>query len=524
VSSTAAAPRRARAESLAAPGIVLAAAVLAWLPALGAGFVSDDFVMLNTADAVDGVGWAFTHNDLGGDSDHFYRPLWVLWNAGILELFGDDAGAFHAGNLLLFALISLQVFLLARRLLAPAGALVAGLAFALYPRHGESVAWVSGSTDLLAVAIGLAALLCLLAPWPERRRLLAAAALTAAAALAKEAAFLLPLLGVLLLWARGERSRRELLTGPAVMAAALAAVFVIRTAVLEGLGGYGDDPVGAGRVIATGISYAVAGVSPSQLELLRFPVLLLIPLAVGAALIFGISRLEGPRRRTALAGLAWFALALLPVLGLPLDLNNANGERLMLLPSAGLALAAGALVPERPSRRAALALGAAGLLALVLCLDVGRSWNRAGDLADRMVRQATAIAPTDEPLLVVTLPDSYRSARVFTNSFDVALRRAGRSGPVSWCVPVQVHNETAGAVRVSRSSPPALLAETSWDAPFDYPVLRDPAPLVPGCAYTETGSADTAPGLRLAALAMPSAGFENAFTAYFDGRNLRPLE
>ena len=384
-------------------------------------------MLLRAAEAVESPVWPFGHNDLGEDpgSGHFYRPLWVLWNAGLLELFGDEPAAFHAGNLLLFALIAIEVLFLARALLPPVGALVAALAFALYPRHGESVAWASGSTDLLAVAIGLGALLCLVAPWAGRRRILAAAALTAAAALAKEAAFLLPVLGVLLLFARGDRSRGALLAGPAAMAAALVAVFAVRTVVLGGLGGYGEDSVGPGRVAGSAVSYAVAAVSPSQLELLRYPALLVVPLALAAGLAWGVWRAGGARRRVALAGLAWFALALLPVLGLPLDLNSSNGERLMLLPSVGLALSLGALVPERPRPAAAGALAAAGLAAALLCLDVGRSWDRAGAIADRVVRQAAALAPAGGRLLVVTLPDSYRSAHVFTNSFDVAVSRAG---------------------------------------------------------------------------------------------------
>jgi len=507
---------------------VAACAVLAWVPAIGAGFVSDDFVLLRAADAVESPVWPFGHNDLGEDpgAGHFYRPLWVLWNAGLLELFGEEPAAFHTANLLLFALIAVEVLLLARALLAPAGALVAGAAFALYPRHGESVAWVSGSTDLLAVAVGLGALLCLLAPWPDRRRLAAAAILTAAAALAKEAAFLLPLLGGLLLAARGERSRSGLLAGPAAMAVALIAVFAARTAVLGGLGGYGDDPVGAGRVAGAAVSYGLAALSPSQLELLRFPVLLVVPLALAGALAWGVWRARGGRRTVALAGLAWFALALVPVLGLPLDLNNANGERLMLLPSVGLALALGALVPERPTREARWALAGAAAMAALLCLDVARNWDRAGAIAERVVAQGVALAGEGR-LAVVTLPDSYRSARVFTNSYDVALRRAGaRPQAVTWCVPVHVRNEreAIGWTVVTPGAPPQVVVNTSWDAPFDFPVLRDPAPLVPGCSYAETDSGDdTAPGLRLSASATLEGAFRRARLAYFDGRNLRML-
>jgi hypothetical protein len=309
------------------------------------------------------------------------------------------------------------------------------------------------------------------------------------------------------------------------MAAALAAVFVVRTVVLDGLGGYGDESVGPGRIVATAASYGVASFSPAQLELLRFPVLLLGPLALAAGFAICLRRLGGRRRRVALAGLAWLVLALVPVLGLPLDLNNANGERLLLLPSAGLALAFGALVPEAPLHGAGrwLAAGAAAAAAL-LCLDSARSWERAGEIAERVTAQAARLAPPGGRLLVVTFPDSYRSARVFTNSLDVAVRRAGRGdAELSWCVPVQVRHERVGAIRVDPAPAGRLEARTGWDAPFDFPVLRDPAPLVPGCAYSRADEDEGAPGLRLAAVASPEEPFVRARRAYFDGRDLRPL-
>ena len=76
----------------AAAAAVAACAVLAWLPALGAGFVSDDFVLLRAAEAVESPALALRSQRprRGAGSGHFYRPLWVLWNAGVLELFGDE--------------------------------------------------------------------------------------------------------------------------------------------------------------------------------------------------------------------------------------------------------------------------------------------------------------------------------------------------------------------------------------------------------------------------------------------------
>src|SRR3954454_6886442 len=200
-------PRTGR--HLLLPALLVFVAALAFLPAVTSSFVADDFILLRTIDRYAGVGWAFTHNDLGAGSGagHFYRPLWVLWHAGIDRLSGS-AWAFHAGNLLLYVVITLEVWLLARRLLGARSAWVAAFAFAVYPRHGESVSWVSGSTDLVAAALGLPAILCALAAWRPWVRAGAAASFAAAAALSKESAFVLPLLAAVVVWAaRGPRRR-----------------------------------------------------------------------------------------------------------------------------------------------------------------------------------------------------------------------------------------------------------------------------------------------------------------------------
>jgi len=112
-------------------------------------------VMLRTVEQLPGAFDAFVRDDLGqsGGEGHFYRPLWVLWCAAIERIFGPAPVAFHAANLLLFSVATVQVWGLARQLVGNRGALVGAAAFALYPRHGESVAWVSGSTDLVATVL-----------------------------------------------------------------------------------------------------------------------------------------------------------------------------------------------------------------------------------------------------------------------------------------------------------------------------------------------------------------------------------
>jgi hypothetical protein len=396
---------------------------------------------------------------------------------------------------------------------------VAAFAFAVYPRHAESVAWISGSTDLVATALALPALLCALAYWRPGPRAAGAAAFAAAAALAKESAFVLPLLAVVCVWAARDPRRRWI--APIAMAAAQAGVLVARATVVGGAGGYSEYPWTPLRFVAGVVSYATAAVSPPQFELLRDPALLVAPLAALAFVAFAVRALlrrgERERLRLALAGVAWFAIALLPSLNLVVDLNTGNGERLLFLPSVGLALALGALVPVR-TRSTAISLASAGVAALALSLVAAQAWQDAGQLTRRVVTQAAALAPANGELVALTVPEEYRGAHVLPGiTLAAALERAGVTARVTPCIPVVVRTQTPGAIRVTAMGA-SWAAKTTWDAPFDVPVLRDPSPVSADCLWTAD---DTwPPGLELSATAMPRPTRPSVVVAYFDGRDL----
>lgn len=94
---------------------------------------------------------------------NYWRPSFVLWLCLNYRLFGLAPWGWHALSLLLHVLATGLAFQLLRRFeLDRRVALAIALLFAVHPVHVESVAWISGSTDLLLSCFLLGSLLCVL--------------------------------------------------------------------------------------------------------------------------------------------------------------------------------------------------------------------------------------------------------------------------------------------------------------------------------------------------------------------------
>jgi hypothetical protein len=507
------------------PGLALVAlACLSFLPAVWSSFVSDDLLLVHNLRHAHGLWWVFGRNDAGeaGAAGHFYRPFWTLWNLGLFRVFGASAVAFHLGNLLLYAVVVLEVWVLAARLADPRRGWIAAAAFAVYPRHGESVAWVSGNTDLTAVAVGLGALLCVTARWPLAARVLGAAGLAGVATLCKEIAFVLPALALLLLWRRG--ARREELLIPGAMLAVEAGTFAARWVELGGFGGYSGYPWTPLRAAGVAGSYAIAALTPPSVETFRYPVVLAVPVAIVALAAWRAWRRPD---RLVLVGLVWFAISIAPLLNLAVDLNNANGERLMLLASVGLALAlAGLLAPAMgetrgPSPVAGGTLAAALALGLALSLFSSFDWIHAGRISTRVVRQAERLAPANGELILLAAPENYRTAHVFTGGdLSEALSDRSPDFTTAICTHVVVREQRPGAVRFAPNGS-AYRGTATWDAPFDFPALRPASALTGDCSYSRPPGRRRI-GLGLLVDATPRPSRSPSALVYYDGRNIRP--
>ena len=103
--------------------------------------------------------WAFK-GDGSVAASNYYRPTFVAWLILNFKIFGASPLGWHALNVLLHILVCLLCFLLLRRWnISRNPAFAVSLIFAVHPVHTESVAWISGSPDLLFAAAFLSSLL-----------------------------------------------------------------------------------------------------------------------------------------------------------------------------------------------------------------------------------------------------------------------------------------------------------------------------------------------------------------------------
>ncbi|MDD3530931.1 MAG: tetratricopeptide repeat protein [Gallionellaceae bacterium] len=350
------------------PYWLFAAAVLAYLNALAAGFQFDDFNVIVDNPAVHALAaWL--------DGMPGIRPLLKL--SYTLNWLADPGPAgFHAVNLLLHLVNVALVWRLTEHLPAPAAQvgglrarILATLLFALHPIQTESVTYVSGRSMSLMAVFGLAGLVCWLeAPARARPRLGYALAglLLAAAVLTKEVAVALPL--TLLLLRPDGRAR----LAPLLLAG-------LALAVLFGLFGYQHlltEPMPRGLAAnllseANAVYYLLGqlfqphalNIDPELPELAGWSLLSVVQVA-GLAAAIAAAWLNRRRRPWLTFAVAWFIILLLPTHSLipRLDLASERHLYLAVLGPFWLAAVGLAALPGRTAwRLAAVALAVAGI-------------------------------------------------------------------------------------------------------------------------------------------------------------------
>lgn len=355
--------------------LVALVAIAASAAGLGNRFAQDDVLLIEEHFLLHSLGnwqailtspyWPPPHTDA------LYRPVASLLHALQYSLGGGEPLAFRLTSILLYALASLAVLGLARRLVHPAVALGVALLFAAHPVHVEAVALGVGQGEILVTLLAVIAATRYLdwrrqgdgllrpAQWAQLGVLYFVASLT------KEVGIVLPALLLAVEITNGDRPlperARALWPGFAGLAAVAALVLVIRAMVLAG---EEAAPSRAEALDGLGVGGRVLTMLPvvlHWLRLLSWPAHLqadYAPQEIIAATGFGAPQAVGLavvvlavlafilawHRLPALsAGLGWAAVALLPVSNVFFASGIVLAERTLFLPSVGWLLAVGAV-------------------------------------------------------------------------------------------------------------------------------------------------------------------------------------
>jgi hypothetical protein len=147
----------------AAMALVIAIAAAVFVPALGVGFLGDDFVYIARFREMSWSEWPalFIHEWSGGvwgQPLKELRPFAALSFMIDARLWGGHVVGYRLVNLSLHLATTAIVMLLAWRYGGGRGqaAVIAGLAFAVHPSHVETVTWITGRPDLLGTFAALA--------------------------------------------------------------------------------------------------------------------------------------------------------------------------------------------------------------------------------------------------------------------------------------------------------------------------------------------------------------------------------
>lgn len=438
-------------------GLLLIAALLPYGNALRCGFTYDDtgIVLENPALSAAAPWWAPLTRPYWPEPHQagLYRPLTLASYRLQHVLTGPDATAFHLVNLLLHAAVTLLAFATARRLLGRERlAFSIALLYAVHPLHTEAVTGIVGRAELLAALCGLGGYLA----WIRGNRresfgtpflaglgfALAAASKESAVGwlllLAAHRAGLLPGAAGYGALRRGQRLRVGLKLDLAVLAG-IAAYLAARLAVLGTLVGLRDvtaieNPLvtapAAQRILT---ACKILGESvwlhlwPSRLcadysfDSIRLES---SPIGAGGLIVLLAFALLGAavklrRRAPVLIWCLALAVALyLPVSNLVFPIGTIMAERLWYLPSLGV-LGALTWAAVALARRLRLARALPWILAFLLLLLAGRTWQRNRDWRDDRALFAAALE---------IVPDNVK-ARVNLASSLVRAERADEAEP-----------------------------------------------------------------------------------------------
>ncbi len=349
----------------------------------------------------------------GGGGEAFLRPVVVSSYLTDDFIWGLRPFGYHLTNVLWHFCCSFLVYLLALQLFSSRGmAVLAGLLFLLLGSHTESVSWVSGRTDLIAAAFGLASTVLFL------RGSFVSPLLLVLALLSKESVVVLPAVWMLLMpWAKGNRALRWILASGML----LALVYILFRFMSGDVSGNLSEAGGetaplkvAGNLFRYFFRVFIPPLPGSFRPFLESHSLVLpvFALLLSASALIPLLKKSTANMRQVLLLAGMFLVSLAPVAFMSVSLFDTRSERFLYLPGVFAVLAlvkwAFSVLSER---RATILLIAFVLLQGGFFYRSNRNWKRAGEICREVISSGDCS----------NAPDNYRGAYVFRNGCSEAM-------------------------------------------------------------------------------------------------------
>ena len=380
-------------------------AIIAYATVVRIGFLGDDLVLIANSPR---------HNLslealLPQPGGFLYRPLGLLfiWDLGAL-LWGNNPLPFHIQGLLLHALTSLVLGLWAaevtsRRVLG----WLAGSIFAVFPLHMEAVGWVAAQWDVLSALFGITGLWLFTIWWRTKNRfqlLLLSVLLYSLALFTKDSLVTFVPLFALSAWlvtpSPTRRDLQRLALALLPFCAVLALNLSLRIMVWGNLGGYAGIRTDYWNFFWDGLINQIhALLSPVNTLVFGDSVAQLVGALSTLALLVGLALFGRKWVKLLVVSCVWILLVLLPVLNLPIKLDDLQQNRLLYLASGGYCTVVAALLYSAihyAKKWKSIALSSVGILLLLgigVCWAQLRPWHTATVQVNELEQELLRLIP-----------------------------------------------------------------------------------------------------------------------------------
>ncbi len=394
----------------------------------------------------------------------FFRPLLSLSLIIDHALWNLNATGYHTTNIVFHSINSFLVFLVALLLLNTSQlhekriwnlAFLSGFIFLIHPSHTESVAWISGRTDVVATFFCLLSfyIYLLYKQYAKAVYIPISIFLFLCSLLSKESVIAYPL--VILVYevytytveGTTGRKRTSILYLPLLYGCALVLYLSMRFIVIGTIiGGYGGGLVHLNvhpvRMLKHIVTYSTRALLP-PIPHMTIAILIFAGSLLAVTLLILRSVRKGLLQTPSIIYflVAAFIVSLIPVLNLRISLVTTQGERFIYLPSFFYSILMVVVLGYIFQKKKYFSIAFIFLLLFygVSIYSSNKNWREAGTISKDILYSLKTMERT-ERLFIINLPDHINGAYIYRNGIVEALNLFGHTGQFKKIVTISFNN------------------------------------------------------------------------------------